>query len=168
MLYVENKVITDCKTYFFRKLCNIGSVLVMRILYSHGTELAPFLYDLLHNVTEINILVKKRFICVNIRISCYTDNALVRYLIITENLTRKKQDKLLGLKENVIIGKLIPAGTGLGKYRAIEVVDEGKEEEVVITPPTAEAPDDEIVYSTEAIAEAASDADDPCNSDIIA
>ena len=88
--------------------------------------------------------------------------------VLTEAAINGKQDKLLGLKENVIIGKLIPAGTGLGKYRAIEVVDEGKEEEVVITPPTAEAPDDEIVYSTEAIAEAASDEDDPCNSDIIA
>ena len=36
----------------------------------------------------------------------------------------------MGLKENVIIGKLIPAGTGLGAYRNIEVdgTEEAKEE----------------------------------------
>ncbi len=41
--------------------------------------------------------------------------------VLTEAAIRGKQDKLLGLKENVIIGKLIPAGTGLGKYRAVEI-----------------------------------------------
>jgi DNA-directed RNA polymerase subunit beta' len=33
----------------------------------------------------------------------------------------EKSDPLLGLKENVIIGKLIPAGTGLARYRNIRV-----------------------------------------------
>ncbi len=32
-----------------------------------------------------------------------------------------KRDNLVGLKENVIIGRLIPAGTGLPMYRAVEV-----------------------------------------------
>jgi DNA-directed RNA polymerase subunit beta' len=32
-----------------------------------------------------------------------------------------KVDRLLGLKENVIIGKLIPAATGLKRYRGIEI-----------------------------------------------
>ena len=32
-----------------------------------------------------------------------------------------KSDSLLGLKENVIIGKLIPAGTGLSRYRDVRV-----------------------------------------------
>ena len=32
-----------------------------------------------------------------------------------------KTDPLLGLKENVIIGKLVPAGTGLARYNDIEV-----------------------------------------------
>ena len=32
-----------------------------------------------------------------------------------------KSDSLLGLKENVIIGKLIPAGTGISRYRNIRV-----------------------------------------------
>ena len=32
-------------------------------------------------------------------------------------------DHLVGLKENVIIGKLIPAGSGLSVYRDFEIVD---------------------------------------------
>ncbi len=39
------------------------------------------------------------------------------------------RDELRGLKENVIIGSLVPSGTGLKKYRDIEVVLEEKEEE---------------------------------------
>ena len=46
--------------------------------------------------------------------------------VLTEAAIAGKKDKLLGLKENVIIGKLIPAGTGLSKYRAIEIDDEGE------------------------------------------
>ena len=53
--------------------------------------------------------------------------------ILTEAAIKGKSDHLLGLKENVIIGKLIPAGTGLGKYRAVEVEDTTKVEEEVIT-----------------------------------
>ena len=41
--------------------------------------------------------------------------------VLTEAAIRGKEDKLMGLKENVIIGKLIPAGTGLDVYRNIEV-----------------------------------------------
>ena len=33
---------------------------------------------------------------------------------------RGKKDHLLGLKENVIIGKIIPAGTGMARYRNLE------------------------------------------------
>ncbi|MBR2431400.1 MAG: DNA-directed RNA polymerase subunit beta', partial [Clostridia bacterium] len=51
--------------------------------------------------------------------------------VLTEAATKGKKDHLLGLKENVIIGKLIPAGTGLGRYRAVEIQDTGKEEETV-------------------------------------
>ena len=42
--------------------------------------------------------------------------------VLTEAAIRNKEDTLHGLKENVIIGKLIPAGTGLKEYRNIEVV----------------------------------------------
>ena len=38
---------------------------------------------------------------------------------LTDAAIRGKSDRLLGLKENVIIGKLIPAGTGLKRYRNI-------------------------------------------------
>ena len=40
---------------------------------------------------------------------------------MTDAAIKGKVDPLLGLKENVIIGKLIPAGTGLRKYRDIEL-----------------------------------------------
>jgi DNA-directed RNA polymerase subunit beta' len=41
--------------------------------------------------------------------------------VLTEAAISAKSDPLLGLKENVIIGKLIPAGTGMGRYRNIAV-----------------------------------------------
>ncbi len=41
--------------------------------------------------------------------------------VLTDAAIEGKKDNLLGLKENVIIGKLIPAATGLKKYRAIEI-----------------------------------------------
>ncbi|MDE3722339.1 DNA-directed RNA polymerase subunit beta' [Nocardiopsis sp. N85] len=41
--------------------------------------------------------------------------------VLTENAIHGKSDPLLGLKENVIIGKLIPAGTGIPQYRNIRV-----------------------------------------------
>ena len=37
--------------------------------------------------------------------------------VLTEAALNEKEDDLKGLKENVIIGKLIPAGTGLARYR---------------------------------------------------
>ena len=41
--------------------------------------------------------------------------------VLTEAAIKGKRDPLIGLKENVIIGKLIPAGTGMMKYRSIDV-----------------------------------------------
>ncbi|MBN9737419.1 MULTISPECIES: DNA-directed RNA polymerase subunit beta' [unclassified Pseudonocardia] len=41
--------------------------------------------------------------------------------ILTDAAINGKRDKLVGLKENVIIGKLIPAGTGINRYRNIQV-----------------------------------------------
>jgi len=41
--------------------------------------------------------------------------------VLTEAAIKGKVDRLLGLKENVIIGKLIPAGTGMARYRNIKV-----------------------------------------------
>jgi len=48
--------------------------------------------------------------------------------VLTEAAIKGKVDPLIGLKENVIIGKLIPAGTGMSRYKSI-VVDEVKDEE---------------------------------------
>src|SRR5665647_1926713 len=39
--------------------------------------------------------------------------------VLTEAAIKGKVDPLLGLKENVIIGKLIPAGTGMSRYKDI-------------------------------------------------
>ncbi len=41
--------------------------------------------------------------------------------VLTDAATKGKVDPLLGLKENVIIGKLIPAGTGMARYRGIKI-----------------------------------------------
>jgi hypothetical protein len=50
--------------------------------------------------------------------------------VLTQAAMEGKSDPLLGLKENVIIGKLIPAGTGLAKYRnvVVEATEEAKSE----------------------------------------
>jgi len=41
--------------------------------------------------------------------------------VLTDAAIKGKVDPLLGLKENVIIGKLIPAGTGMSRYRNIKI-----------------------------------------------
>ncbi|WP_322907985.1 DNA-directed RNA polymerase subunit beta' [Paenibacillus campi] len=52
--------------------------------------------------------------------------------VLTDAAIKGKVDKLLGLKENVIIGKLIPAGTGMNRYRSVKFEEpeqlEGNEE----------------------------------------
>ena len=52
--------------------------------------------------------------------------------VLTEAAIKGKVDHLIGLKENVIIGKLIPAGAGLGAYRdlAEKVVPDPEEPEL--------------------------------------
>lgn len=51
--------------------------------------------------------------------------------VLTEAAIKGKEDDLIGLKENVLIGKLIPAGTGMKKYKdiAISTTEEVLEEE---------------------------------------
>ena len=44
--------------------------------------------------------------------------------VLTEAAIRGKVDHLRGLKENVIIGKLIPAGSGLAQYRKFDTIDD--------------------------------------------
>lgn len=49
--------------------------------------------------------------------------------VLTDASIKGKEDYLLGLKENVIIGKLIPAGTGIRRYKNINIDYEGMKEE---------------------------------------
>ena len=52
--------------------------------------------------------------------------------VLTEAAINGKVDHLIGLKENVLIGKLIPAGTGMKRYRSVKLdTDMGAEEESV-------------------------------------
>ncbi|TYS84342.1 DNA-directed RNA polymerase subunit beta' [Rossellomorea aquimaris] len=52
--------------------------------------------------------------------------------VLTDAAIKGKRDELLGLKENVIIGKLVPAGTGMQRYRKAEpVLAEDTSEETV-------------------------------------
>jgi len=44
--------------------------------------------------------------------------------VLTEAAIKGKVDPLIGLKENVIIGKLIPAGTGMSRYRQMQIVSD--------------------------------------------
>lgn len=58
--------------------------------------------------------------------------------VLTDAAIKGKVDRLLGLKENVIIGKLVPAGTGMNRYRTLnvqlanEVAEESDEKETVL------------------------------------
>ena len=65
--------------------------------------------------------------------------------VLTEAAIKGKVDPLIGLKENVIIGKLIPAGTGMKKYANIKLDTDGEEEEFF--------EEEEIVEETEAVEE---------------
>ncbi|MGO1060991.1 DNA-directed RNA polymerase subunit beta' [Planococcus sp. FY231025] len=53
--------------------------------------------------------------------------------VLTDAAIKGKRDELLGLKENVIIGKLVPAGTGMQRYRQIKIAQAEKavKEEIV-------------------------------------
>jgi len=68
--------------------------------------------------------------------------------VLTEAAIKGKIDPLLGLKENVIIGKLIPAGTGMPRYRNIEVVTENGSPPPLLTIPE-ESPEEETTAKDE-------------------
>jgi DNA-directed RNA polymerase subunit beta' len=52
--------------------------------------------------------------------------------VLTEAAINGKVDPLIGLKENVIIGKLIPAGTGMKRYRSVKL-DTDMDEEIMLS-----------------------------------
>ena len=57
--------------------------------------------------------------------------------VLTEAAIKGKIDPLIGLKENVILGKLIPAGTGMKRYRNIKL-DSDIVEEIIVAEPGEE------------------------------
>ena len=62
--------------------------------------------------------------------------------VLTEAAINGKVDHLIGLKENVIIGKLIPAGTGMKRYRSVKLnTDAEPQDEIALED------DDEILLS---------------------
>ena len=78
--------------------------------------------------------------------------------VLTEAAIKGKVDPLIGLKENVIIGKLIPAGTGLKRYRNVKIQAENMDEEddalveLEVSQETANTPDsgtDELIQIQE-------------------
>ena len=71
--------------------------------------------------------------------------------VLTEAAIKGKEDSLIGLKENVIIGKLIPAGTGMQAYRGIKLNTDKKEE------PIEEEKEEEVEAAVEAEVEAAAE-----------
>ena len=82
--------------------------------------------------------------------------------VLTEAAIKGKVDHLVGLKENVIIGKLIPAGTGLKRYRDIQL-DTGMPEEIPAeSEETAEAlpQDEELLTMDDADEEILDDVDE--------
>ena len=50
--------------------------------------------------------------------------------VLTEAAIKGKEDNLIGLKENVIIGKLIPAGTGMKRYQDVTIKVEGEDDKI--------------------------------------
>ena len=62
--------------------------------------------------------------------------------VLTEAAINGKVDKLIGLKENVIIGKLIPAGTGMKRYRSIKLNTDVDEEDTIALSDEVDLEDD--------------------------
>ena len=100
--------------------------------------------------------------------------------VLTEAAIKGKVDPLIGLKENVIIGKLIPAGTGMKRYRDVRLNSTMPEPEVkvedIAEEPTEdeEIKDDEMITMDEELPEdeefdveesAEDEADDPASDD---
>jgi DNA-directed RNA polymerase subunit beta' len=53
--------------------------------------------------------------------------------VLTDAAIKGKRDELLGLKENVIIGKLVPAGTGMPRYRQAEPISKVEQMEEAVS-----------------------------------
>lgn len=108
----------------------------VKIEDSGDTELLPGSLVGLHDFENTNIEIEKeggkpavgsRALLGITKASLATDSFLSAASfqettrVLTEAAIKGKEDYLLGLKENVIIGKLIPAGTGMGRYKNVEI-----------------------------------------------
>jgi len=71
--------------------------------------------------------------------------------VLTEAAIKGKIDPLIGLKENVLIGKLIPAGTGMKTYANIKLDTDGDDEEEF---------EDDLDETEEELLETAEDSED--------
>ena len=84
--------------------------------------------------------------------------------VLTEAAINGKIDHLIGLKENVIIGKPIPAGTGMKRYRKVKLDTELIDDEIVLSEDdeevTAQEPDENSAINEDNVAEEVLDIDD--------
>jgi DNA-directed RNA polymerase subunit beta' len=71
--------------------------------------------------------------------------------VLTEAAIKGKVDPLIGLKENVIIGKLIPAGTGMKRYRNTKLSTESLDDDIMFDEDEYEEILDEAEFDTEDI-----------------
>ena len=74
--------------------------------------------------------------------------------VLTEAAIKGKVDPLIGLKENVIIGKLIPVGTGMREYRDVKLNTDKKDVELAEEVIAEEVVTEEVI-SEDAVAEEA-------------
>jgi DNA-directed RNA polymerase subunit beta' len=86
--------------------------------------------------------------------------------VLTDAAIKGKKDRLLGLKENVILGKLIPAGTGMKMYRNIDI-DYGVNTEYIENYKRLKEEAEENYRRTEAIVDDEFDDDDEDAADIL-
>ncbi|MBJ7348433.1 MAG: hypothetical protein JHC87_07670, partial [Thermoleophilaceae bacterium] len=108
----------------------------VRVLQRGGSDLLPGQYIDLYKLEDLNKQLKKdkkervefeEVILGITKASLATESFLSAASfqettkVLTDAALEHKSDKLLGLKENVIIGKLIPAATGLKRYRSLEI-----------------------------------------------
>ncbi len=107
--------------------------------------------------TQIMLGITKASLATNSFLSAASFQETTR--VLTEAAIVGKEDNLIGLKENVIIGKLIPAGTGMKCYRSVKLSTDSsiiedeeevtfEEEDAVDTVEAVEAPEEENVDTT--------------------
>src|SRR5699024_9244463 len=121
----------------------------IRVIESGDTDVLPGSLIDLHQFKEVNNRVRREgkeasigepVLLGSTKASLETDSFLSAAFfqettrVLTDAAIKGKTDEFLGLKENVIIGKLIPAGTGMQRYRKMEaelVTEEEIDEEEV-------------------------------------